>query len=94
MPTEEQIKKLAHTIWKEEGQPQHKDKDHWDHAQRILEEQEPKILRPRYVRHCFMCAADRGLSGRIISAPRLELDHRSSLHASLLFGSGTRYKRA
>lgn len=40
MPTEEQIKQLAHTLWEQEGRPEGRDLDHYLTAKQILEEQE------------------------------------------------------
>ncbi len=40
MFTEEDIKKLAFTIWEEEGRPDGKDVEHYLRAKKILEERE------------------------------------------------------
>ncbi len=40
MPTEEQIRELAHAIWEKEGRPEQKDVEHYFRAKQILEEQE------------------------------------------------------
>ena len=40
MPTEEQIRELAHAIWEKEGRPDGKDAEHYFRAKQILEEQE------------------------------------------------------
>jgi hypothetical protein len=40
MPTEEQIKELAHALWEEEGRPEGKDVEHYFRAKQILEERE------------------------------------------------------
>lgn len=40
MPTEEQIRELAYSIWEQEGRPNGKDAEHYFRARRILEEQE------------------------------------------------------
>ena len=40
MVTEEKIKKLAYTIWEQEGYPEGKDIEHYFRAKKILEEQE------------------------------------------------------
>jgi Protein of unknown function (DUF2934) len=40
MITEEQIKKLAHSIWEQEGRPNGKDVEHYVRAKKILEERE------------------------------------------------------
>jgi hypothetical protein len=40
MPTEEQIKQLAHSLWEQEGRPEGRDMDHYLTAKHILEEQE------------------------------------------------------
>lgn len=40
MPTEEQIRELAYTLWEREGYPEGKHLDHWFAAKQILEEQE------------------------------------------------------
>lgn len=47
MPTEEQIKQLAHTLWEQEGRPEGRDLDHYLTAKQILEEQEAAQKRPR-----------------------------------------------
>jgi Protein of unknown function (DUF2934) len=38
--TEEEIKKLAHEIWEQEGRPEGKDVEHYFSAKKQLEEQE------------------------------------------------------
>ncbi len=40
MPTEEQIRELAHAIWEKEGRLDGKDEEHYFRAKQILEEQE------------------------------------------------------
>jgi len=40
MPTEEEIKKLAHEIWEQEGRPEGKDVEHYFRAEKLLLEQE------------------------------------------------------
>jgi len=40
VPTEEQIKELAHAIWEQEGRPEGKDVEHYFRARQILEERE------------------------------------------------------
>jgi hypothetical protein len=40
MATEEEIKKLAHEIWEQEGRPEGKDIEHYFRAKKLLEEQE------------------------------------------------------
>jgi hypothetical protein len=40
MPTDEQIKDLAHSIWEQEGRPNGKDIEHYFRATNILEERE------------------------------------------------------
>jgi len=40
MPTEEQIKELAYTMWEQEGRPEGKDVEHYFTAKQRLEEQE------------------------------------------------------
>ena len=40
MATEEEIKKLAHEIWEQEGRPEGKDIEHYFHAKKLLDEQE------------------------------------------------------
>jgi hypothetical protein len=40
MPTEQQIRELAYSIWEQEGRPHGKDWEHYYTAQRILEERE------------------------------------------------------
>ncbi|GEM_PF-6901682 len=40
MPTEQQIKELAYSIWEQQGRPDGKDGEHYHAAQRILEERE------------------------------------------------------
>ena len=40
MPTEEQIRQLAHSLWEQEGRPEGKDREHYLTAKGILEEQE------------------------------------------------------
>ena len=42
MVTDEDVKKLAFTIWEEEGRPFGKDAEHYFRAKRALEEQEAK----------------------------------------------------
>ncbi len=39
MPTEQQIKQLAHSLWEQEGRPEGRDMDHYLAAKQILEEQ-------------------------------------------------------
>jgi len=40
MPTEEEIKKLAHSLWEKEGRPGGKDVEHYFRAKKMLEEKE------------------------------------------------------
>ena len=40
MATEEQIRELAHSVWKQEGHPEGRDVEHYFRANRILEERE------------------------------------------------------
>jgi hypothetical protein len=40
MPTEEQIRELAYSIWEREGRPDGKDVDHYMRAKQILEARE------------------------------------------------------
>ncbi|MBI4295125.1 MAG: DUF2934 domain-containing protein [Chloroflexi bacterium] len=40
MPTEEQIRELAYSLWEQEGRPEGKDVEHYMAARRLLEEQE------------------------------------------------------
>jgi hypothetical protein len=40
MPTEEEIRKLAYSIWEEEGRPDGKDVEHYMRAKAILEHKE------------------------------------------------------
>jgi hypothetical protein len=40
MPTEEQIRQLAHSLWEQEGRPEGKDREHYLTAKGILEQQE------------------------------------------------------
>lgn len=40
MPTEEQIKELAHAFWEQEDRPEGKDLEHYFRAKKTLEEQE------------------------------------------------------
>jgi len=40
MPTEEQIKQLAYTLWEQEGRPEGKDTHYYLTAKQILEERE------------------------------------------------------
>jgi hypothetical protein len=47
MPTEEQIKQLAHNLWEQEGRPAGKDVEHYLAAKRILTEQEAGQKRPK-----------------------------------------------
>jgi hypothetical protein len=47
MPTEEQIKQMAHSLWEQEGRPEGRDLDHYLTAKRILEEQEAAQKRPK-----------------------------------------------
>ena len=42
MVTDEEIKKLAYSIWEQEGRPDGKDVEHYLRAKKILEEQEEK----------------------------------------------------
>ena len=42
MVADEEIKKLAFTIWEEEGRPDGKDVEHYLRARKILEEREAK----------------------------------------------------
>ena len=44
MPTEEQIRALAYSIWEQEGRPPGKDVEHYYRARSILEEQEAAKL--------------------------------------------------
>jgi hypothetical protein len=47
MPTEEQIKQLAHSLWEQEGRPEGRDTHHYLAAKQILEEQETAQKRPK-----------------------------------------------
>ena len=47
MPTEEQIRQLAHSLWEQDGRPEGKDVEHYLAAKQILEEQEAAKKRPR-----------------------------------------------
>ena len=40
MPTEEQIRALAYSLWEQEGCPEGKREEHYYRAKQILEEQE------------------------------------------------------
>jgi hypothetical protein len=40
MATEEQIRELAHSVWKQEGHPEGRDVEHYFRARRLLEERE------------------------------------------------------
>jgi len=40
MPTEEQIRQLAHSLWEQDGRPEGKDVEHYLAAKQILEKQE------------------------------------------------------
>jgi hypothetical protein len=40
MPTEEQIKQLAHSLWEQEGRPEGKDREHYLTAKGILEQRQ------------------------------------------------------
>ena len=40
MPTEEEVRELAYTIWEQEGRPDGLDKEHYFTAKRILEKQD------------------------------------------------------
>jgi hypothetical protein len=40
MPTEEQIRQLAHSLWEQEGRPDGRDREHYLTAKGILEQQE------------------------------------------------------
>jgi hypothetical protein len=40
MPSEEQIRELAYSIWEQEGRPDGKDMDHYMRARQILEARE------------------------------------------------------
>jgi len=40
MPTEEQIRQLAYTLWEQEGRPEGRDSHHYLTAKQILEERE------------------------------------------------------
>jgi hypothetical protein len=44
MPTEQQIRALAYSIWEQEGHPPGKDVEHYYRARSILEEQEAAKL--------------------------------------------------
>jgi len=41
MPTEEQIKELAHRLWEQEGRPEGRDMEHYLAAKQILDEEKP-----------------------------------------------------
>jgi hypothetical protein len=47
MPTEQEIKQLAHTLWEQEGRPEGRDVEHYLAAKQILEEQEAAQKRPK-----------------------------------------------
>jgi len=47
MPTEEQIRQLAHTLWEQEGRPEGRDTHHYLAAKKTLEEQEAAQKRPK-----------------------------------------------
>ena len=47
MPTEEQIKRLAHSLWEQEGRPEGRDMEHYLAARQILEEQKVVKNRPK-----------------------------------------------
>jgi hypothetical protein len=47
MPTEEQIKQMAHNLWEQEGRPAGKDVEHYLAAKQTLEEQEASQKRPK-----------------------------------------------
>lgn len=38
MGREEEVRKIAHQIWAEEGQPEGRDRDHWQRAEAIWQE--------------------------------------------------------
>jgi hypothetical protein len=50
MPTEEQIRQLAHKLWEQDGRPEGKDVEHYLAAKKMLEEQEAAKKRPRAAR--------------------------------------------
>jgi len=50
MPTEEQIKQLAHTFWEQEGRPAGRDVQHYLAAKETLEQQEAAQRRPKVPR--------------------------------------------
>jgi hypothetical protein len=39
MPTEEQIRQLAHSLWEQEGRPEGKDREHYLTAKAILDKE-------------------------------------------------------
>ena len=47
MPTEEQIKQLAHSLWEQEGRPAGKDVEHYLAAKQTLQKQEAARKRPK-----------------------------------------------
>ncbi|KPK47008.1 MAG: hypothetical protein AMJ77_04475 [Dehalococcoidia bacterium SM23_28_2] len=47
MPTEEQIKKLAHSLWEQEGRPEGRDMQHYLAAREILQQREGNRKRPK-----------------------------------------------
>lgn len=47
MPTEEQIKQLAYTLWEQEGRPEGRDTHYYLSAKQVLEEQEAAPKRPK-----------------------------------------------
>jgi len=47
MPTEEKIRRLAHTLWEQEGRPEGRDVQHYLAAKEILEQQETVRNRPK-----------------------------------------------
>ena len=46
MPTEQEIERLAYSIWEEEGRPDGKDQEHYFRAKQILEQKEQPPIVP------------------------------------------------
>ena len=44
MPTENEIKQLAHAIWEQEGKPEGKELEHYFRAQKTLEERKKELV--------------------------------------------------